>query len=166
MSWINWKNNSARCIRDYSIYTKEQLDGHREEITKLCEATNSRAYFHQARRDKHKVKYKMLECLTENIIHNKHSLSWIYRTACWHKTYSEKIWIIDLDDWWADRYEEVRLYINTKLRPEKEKVITTLETVNWKHLITSPFDLKSFKEDYPEVDVHRNNPTLLYYNKI
>ena len=29
-------------------------------------------------------------------------------------------------------------------------------------LITTPFNLQQFKEKYPDVDVHKNNPTLLY----
>ena len=30
------------------------------------------------------------------------------------------------------------------------------------HIITEPFNLQQFKEKYPDIDVHKNNPTLLY----
>jgi len=30
------------------------------------------------------------------------------------------------------------------------------------HIITRPFNLKKFKEKYPNVDVHKDNPTILY----
>jgi hypothetical protein len=30
------------------------------------------------------------------------------------------------------------------------------------HIIASPFNLQKFKERYPEVEVHKKNPTLLF----
>ena len=39
-----------------------------------------------------------------------------------------------------------------------------LPTANGVHFITKPFDLQRFKEIYPNTDVHKNNPTLLYYD--
>lgn len=30
------------------------------------------------------------------------------------------------------------------------------------HLITEKFDSKTFKDKYPEIDIHKNNPTILY----
>jgi hypothetical protein len=33
---------------------------------------------------------------------------------------------------------------------------------NGVHLITTPFNLQQFKEEYQDIDVHKNNPTLLY----
>ena len=31
------------------------------------------------------------------------------------------------------------------------------------HLITTPFDMSTFAKQYPNIDVHKNNPTLLYF---
>lgn len=30
------------------------------------------------------------------------------------------------------------------------------------HLITKPFDMQVFRERFPDIDVHKNNPTNLY----
>jgi hypothetical protein len=30
------------------------------------------------------------------------------------------------------------------------------------HIITRPFNLKNFKEKYPDVDVHKDNMVILY----
>lgn len=46
-------------------------------------------------------------------------------------------------------------------------IITTIPTVNGWHIITHPFNLKQiepFRCKYP-FDAHKNNPTLLYFNK-
>lgn len=37
-----------------------------------------------------------------------------------------------------------------------------IPTMNGCHLITKPFNLQKFKEKFPEIDVHKNNPTILY----
>lgn len=41
--------------------------------------------------------------------------------------------------------------------------ITTIPTVNGVHLITHPFDPRDV--DLSCADLHKNNPTLLYYGK-
>jgi hypothetical protein len=43
------------------------------------------------------------------------------------------------------------------------KIIANIPTKNGVHLITERFDVKSFSEQYPEIDIQRKNPTLLYY---
>ena len=42
------------------------------------------------------------------------------------------------------------------------KFIAEIPTKSGCHLITTPFNLQQFKEKYPDIDVHKNNPTLLY----
>ena len=44
-----------------------------------------------------------------------------------------------------------------------DKVFMTVPTKSGVHLITWPFDLGQFKAKYPNIDVHKNNPTLLYF---
>jgi hypothetical protein len=43
-----------------------------------------------------------------------------------------------------------------------DKVVKKIPTPHWMHLITTPFDLQEFKKVYPEIDVHKNNPTILF----
>ena len=42
------------------------------------------------------------------------------------------------------------------------KYITNIPTKSGWHIITTPFNLQQFKEKYPDIDVHKNNPTILY----
>ena len=39
---------------------------------------------------------------------------------------------------------------------------THLETKNGSHLIVKPFNIQTFKYIYPEIEVHKDNPTNLY----
>lgn len=163
--WINW-NNHQRLIKSYSIYTEEQLEKYKEEMINIASVTNSRIYMHPARRSKEKVQKEMLIKIAENIHSNKHSLSWLYNTCCWWKTYTEKLWIVDVDkkmNW--EEYKKLMIHLGKDVQPYREdKVITHIKTKNWFHLITRPFNLKEFKEGYPDIDVHKNNPTLIYFN--
>lgn len=48
------------------------------------------------------------------------------------------------------------------LPPDGTKLIKTISTQNGKHIITKPFRLDAFKKTFPDIDVHKNNPTVLY----
>jgi hypothetical protein len=48
------------------------------------------------------------------------------------------------------------------LKPEGPKVESVIPTKNGYHLITKRFDVKTFGEKYPDIDIQKKNPTLLY----
>jgi hypothetical protein len=47
-------------------------------------------------------------------------------------------------------------------RPEGDKIYSTIPTKNGYHLITGRFDVLMFKNVYPDIDIQKKNPTLLY----
>ena len=55
--------------------------------------------------------------------------------------------------------------ILTDLKPIGEKIIASIPTKNGVHIITKPFDLQAFKEIFTQMEIHKNNPTLLYFKK-
>jgi hypothetical protein len=56
--------------------------------------------------------------------------------------------------------------INYKCLPEDTmKIYTMVPTKTGCHLITKPFNMQTFKEKYPTVDIHKDNPTILYCKK-
>ena len=74
----------------------------------------------------------------------------------------EKRWIVDIDT----KENGIENLISNEiymLRPEGPKVEMVIPTKNGYHLITSKFDVKTFKEKFPEMDIQKKNPTLLYY---
>ncbi len=51
------------------------------------------------------------------------------------------------------------------------EIFSFIPTPNGTHIISPPFDLSKFKDfvdrhKLPMPDIHKNNPTILYYNKI
>ena len=83
----------------------------------------------------------------------------------------DKKWIVDID--WVDinspsnpqgfYVEEVRLWvIGLQSLTKKYPMAESIPTKNGMHLITRPFNLKSFKDEFPGIDVHKDNPTILY----
>ena len=75
---------------------------------------------------------------------------------------SDKKWIVDIDDKNRRFVNEVLSFIEQDCKPIGLKFISLIETKNGFHLITKPFDLETFKKTYSEIEVHKNNPTLLY----
>lgn len=57
-------------------------------------------------------------------------------------------------------------FIDRECQPlDKVKYVSCIPTKNGKHLITIPFDLRQFRKIYLKIDVHKNNPTVLYIPK-
>ena len=73
----------------------------------------------------------------------------------------EKRWIVDLDT--KDENEVVRMTtVINATRPEGDKIESIIPTKNGYHFITKRFDVMMFKNIYPDVDIQKKNPTLLY----
>jgi hypothetical protein len=82
---------------------------------------------------------------------------------------NEKRWIIDIDNVSIDDfayykyYIEMREYINElQLEAGKEQEMTFIKTKSGFHIITQPFNVMKFKQRYPDVDIAKKNPTILY----
>ena len=89
----------------------------------------------------------------------------------------EKRWVVDVDQkeisplmiahieygckpFTEVEFDEAGMPIGYKVGP---KIETIIPTKNGHHLITKRFDVMAFKEKYPDIDIQKKNPTLLYY---
>ena len=78
---------------------------------------------------------------------------------------SDKKWVVDIDTKDMDEVKRIESLINS-CRPDGSKIVTLLPTKSGYHVITRPFDLKAFKDSGGnDIDVHKNNPTLLYFEE-
>jgi hypothetical protein len=77
------------------------------------------------------------------------------------KTY-EKRWIVDVDSKDNKELLKVKLVIDSCPPFGKDKIISEIPTKNGYHLITERFDATEFSKHYPDVDIQKKNPTLLY----
>ena len=164
-------NNKNRLVKYYVIRSKEQLLDHKDEIIGICQTVNGRAYIHPTRRSLTEVANLVLEETARTFVSkNWIGLRGVYSTAA-GKSYvsSDKQFVIDLDDFTLDQVHEVAVFINT-LRGRKDLngciAQCVVPTKNGYHLICNAFDVGQFCEKYPDIDIHKNNPTLLYYKTV
>ena len=167
------KNNVSSCgyvIKDYHFFDKETFLAKKEEITTLCKAFNARAYFWVNPRNCKEVQYEIIKETLEAIELETHKLFKCVSKAIGRKRcnkYKSK-WILDFDtkDWnLINKY----LDLVRKCRPNVNKILYYVPTVNGIHVITLGFDLERFKQELAiakldNIDIHKDNPTILYYS--
>lgn len=174
---INGTNNNSRLIKAYYVHSLEYFDFIENEVIKLCDLFNARAGINLNRRSYEKMALQHLKKVTDQIINKSFDKA--------HKAYSsvvgaysnetDKTWILDIDE--KEISPLMLTYIEYHCQPKMEvdfdkvgipvsyknkKIITSLPSKNGWHLITKPFNVLDFKKVYPEIEIHKNNPTNLY----
>jgi hypothetical protein len=155
-------HQSVRTIKSYCIESLDHLDRRWEEIRELCEIFKARAYIHVQKQNHKDVSLNMLAALAERIRDGVENQKGLFDSVVGQIKTREKRWIVDIDTNDPDYLMEVRAIINKYCRPEGDKVITIVPTKNGNHLITERFDVIEFAKHFPEVDIQKKNPTLLY----
>lgn len=164
-------NNKNRLVKYYVIRSKEQLLDLKDEIIGICHVVNGRAYIHPTRRSLKEVANKALEDTAHTFVsQNWIGLRGVYSTAAGQSYVSgDKQFIVDLDDFQYNDVLEVSMFID-HLRGRKDErgriAQKIVPTKHGYHLITNAFDVGEFTKKYPGIDIHKNNPTLLYYKSI
>ena len=162
-------SNKNRLIKFYTIKSVEHLTKVEAEIKAICNAVNGRAYIHPTKRSFKAVGKECLRVTTEMFLcENNIGLKGAYSTAC-GKSYitSDKKLVIDLDDENAskEKIKEIVDYITNECEPlSHNKLCYHINTAHGVHLITTPFNTAKFSQHFSNIDVHKNNPTLLYFN--
>jgi len=151
-----------RVIKPYFICSLESLDYVEDEIKKLCEFFGARAYINLAPKSIKKTTILQLKYLTQRVYEGDFKKIWKSWNTCAGEIKGEKPrWVVDIDN--NEKWNYVMDDIDT-LEPYSidTKYITNIPTKSGWHIITTPFNLQQFKQIYPDIDVHKNNPTLLY----
>ena len=159
-----------RVIKAYFICSLESLDYVEQEIKDLCKFFGARAYINLAPKSIKKTTMLQLKYLAERAYIGDYKKIWKSWNTCAGEIKGEEPrWIVDVDDTNTDFTKLMDMSIAT-YEPIKydeqgkycSKVIATIPTKSGYHLIATPFNLQQFKKEYPDIDVHKNNPTLLY----
>lgn len=154
-------HQSVRTIKSYCIDSVEYLEKRYDEIKQLCEMFKARAYIHVQKQNHADVALEMIPAIVKRIqsgqINQKHVFDSVVGQL---KTY-EKRWIVDIDTKDDETVTKIARLID-QLRPEGPKIEAVIPTKSGYHLITARFDVMAFNKHYPEVDIQKKNPTLLY----
>ena len=157
-------HQSVRTIKTYCVGSVDYLEKRYDEIKQLCEMFKARAYIHVQKQNHKDVSLNMLATLAERIRDGANKQQGLFDSVVGQiKTY-EKRWVVDVDIKDLEFTEELIKFING-LRPEGPKCEVVIPTKNGYHLITKRFDVKTFSEKYPGIDIQRKNPTLLFLPK-
>lgn len=163
-------SNSA-IIKTYYIRSNEYLDNKYEEIKHLCDFHLARACINLNRRSFERIAFHTLKKITDQIMNKDYrSARKAFESCCGaNSNEPNKRWIIDIDD---KNNKHVPIYIVgliNSIQPNigENKLIDTLETKNGYHLITKPFNKEEFQKAFFKeyefmVDIHKDNPTILY----
>lgn len=129
----------------------------------------ARAYIHVQKQNHYDVSLNMMVALAQRIQDGNLRQQHLFDSVVGQLKTHEKRWIIDIDNVsidgfaHADYYTSMRNYINElQVEAGKDTGMTFIKTKSGFHIITQPFNVMKFKEKYPEVDVQKKNPTLLY----
>ena len=171
-------HQSVRTIKTYCIESIDHLERRYEEIIQMCEMFKARAYIHIQKQNHFDVSLSMMVDLAQRIQNGNHNQKGLFDSVVGQLKTNEKKWIIDVDGMSAPspmmvafieynckpitevEFDEAGIPIGYKVGPKVEAVIPTK---NGHHLITKKFDVMEFKKQYPDIDIQKKNPTLLYY---
>lgn len=179
------RNNDARTIKHYYVDNMEYFEEKLPEIITLCETFNARAYISLSKKSYEQIAFELLREISGNIFHkNYKQLSHSYSSCC-GKHSKEKLWLIDYDcqdleslelivnkinKCWSVVFNENTIETTTQNNCEILKtrnVVEIIPTLNGFHIITIPFDIRGISDliEMKAIEVHKDNPTLLYFNK-
>jgi hypothetical protein len=171
-------HQSVRTIKTYCIESIDHLERRWDEIIQLCEMFKARAYIHVQKQNHFDVSLNMMVALAQRIQDGNTNQKGLFDSVVGQIKTQEKRWIIDVDDMLEAsplmmayieyecapitkvKFDEAGMPVGHEVGPKIEAIIPTR---NGHHLITKKFDVMKFKEKYPELDIQKKNPTLLYY---
>ena len=159
-------------IHTLFVESREYLMSHKDMIVKLCEAFNARAYISV---NPSSYKKCVLESFAElaTMVENERYRGILSLPETMAGAYTNplgkehKKWVVDLDDLRTE--EELQPFIDfimneyNESKRETSGEIIVVPTVSGSHLLVTPFDKRGFKGRWPNILIHENSPSILYY---
>ena len=167
------KKISQQTVKTYYISSPEYLDYKMNEIKDLCELFNARAYINLNKKSWKQISLKSLEILASTIAKGDsdpmvyNSVKSIMDSACGQTGACDKnkTWIVDVDTKNWNEVEEIKNIIEQCSPLGINKIVKVIPTLHGYHIISKPFNKDEFRKMYQnQIDIHDNNPTLLYFN--
>lgn len=155
---------ASRTIMTYYVQSAEHLEKIKNEVISLCEIYGARAYINVTTKRFEDLSKLALFKLSERIYNGDYKKIYkIFNSAARELKGLNSRFLIDIDDHcskhevldWLDHYFETS-------SDNRYYLFVEVPTKNGLHLITNPFNLNAFKFSFPNIDVHKNNPTILY----
>lgn len=162
---------SERTVKNFYIYNKEEFLKKKDYIINLCEQHNARAYFWINPRNARKIALECIKSYADLVTQGdctKGYKIWDKKCGANPALGYDRSWIVDIDS----KDDEHLLKIQKLIEQCRGGgVLDAIPTAQGFHLISRGFDLHHFKQllkinHLDDIDVHKDNPTLLYYTKV
>lgn len=155
-------NNNARLIKAYYIDSLKKLHDMKDEMVFFATHFNARIGINLNKRSYYKTAFNTMKTLAD-LMHNKNfkRVRRAWNTACGVHNGGDKVWLLDIDTKDDEFLRRVSDWVTVQ-QPEGPNIIGLIPSRSGYHLITRGFDLRGFAEQFPEVEIHKNNPTNLY----
>lgn len=166
--------SGARTIRSFYFFNKEEFLRQESYIKELCDKNNARAYFWINPRNTFDVACESIKQFAD-LIKNGNTRQGIAvydrATGSSRSSNYDKRWIVDIDSKDEEYIEKIKSIINYCRGKEGIRIYYSIPTLNGYHLITDKFDKRQFSQELAinnldAIDIHDDNPTLLYYNPV
>jgi len=166
--------SNSYVVKTYYIRSIEYLLNKKDEIINLCEFNNARACINLNRRSFEKIAFHTLKKVTDQIMNKDFkSVRKAYESVCGRfSNEPEKKWVIDIDYKnyaYLNQIEMTQKFNQTIQKIEKlieitgkDTNIVKIPTKNGEHWICNPFNTEEFKTQFGGIDIHKDNPTILY----
>jgi hypothetical protein len=155
-------HQSVRTVKSYCVESVEYLEKRYEEIQQLCEIFKARAYLYVQKQNHYDVSLELMIALANKIRNGQHKQQHLFDSVVGQVRTLEKRWIVDIDTKDNKELLEVQQWIDHCRPHGEDKIVMMIPTKNGVHLITKRFDVIEFKKRYPQIDIQKKNPTLLY----
>jgi len=148
------KSNN-KIYKDLIFRTVDDFDEKKEEIVEICKTLGARAYINVNPKSFNRIAIDVAGVCLDYIRNGSTvAVRSAFATACGKYKTPNGYWVIDIDD---------NSIINDVVNMIPNDCFVKVPTVNGTHILTKGFDLRELRTAFPEVDIHKNNPTLLYY---
>ncbi len=160
-------NNNSRLIKAYYIKSLQQLEDQWKEMVALAELFEARISINLNPRNFKKAAFHTLQKICDQMSNN------VFDQV--HKAYNhvlgeyhnemDKRWIIDIDTQDPIEIAKIGDYIKvlqSRVTNKPYSILSLIPSKSGVHIITNPFNLQDFVTMFPDIEVHKNNPTNLY----
>lgn len=150
------KGNTNKPFMEIFVHSPEQLKNQMPFIRRICDSVGARAYMNIAPKSYKKVAKEAMHKTTDAILtENWRAARRAYWSATGSSTGEKKVFIVDIDD--KNSNIPYRL-----MKEWNDRWIDCLETKNGYHVLLKPCNIKELSDEFPGLDIHKNNPTILY----
>ncbi len=162
--------SNSRVIKTYYITSIKKLEDNFEEMVKLAEVFNARVYINLNPRNFEKAAFKLLQKVADQMMNKDfYNVRKAYDSICgeYHSEIDRR-WLLDLDFEQLYLKDKIIQYVNLAHltmdkheKVSKYKIIAEIPSKTGIHIISNPFNKAAFSKEFPEIEIHSNNPTNL-----